>query len=76
MEIAVAEKDGPETKFTDVVEAIARNGEFAKNYGVIVGAFLYLRTIEVVGKAPSFFRAGWIVALITTVASVWLHFKS
>ena len=31
---------------SDLVEIAKQNGDFRKNYGVIVGAFLYLRSIS------------------------------
>jgi hypothetical protein len=31
---------------SDLVEIAKRNGDFRKNYGLLVGAFLYLRSIN------------------------------
>jgi hypothetical protein len=33
-------------KNSDLVEIAKRNGDFRKNYGLIIGAFLYLRSIQ------------------------------
>jgi hypothetical protein len=48
---------------SDLVEIAKRNGEFSKNYGVIVGACLYLCTIFV--ARPSSIMA-WL-KFITTI---------
>jgi len=58
-------------KRSDLVEIASRLGEFKENYGIIVGGFLYLRTIEVAGKSPTILRAGWIVALASLALTFW-----
>jgi hypothetical protein len=35
-----------EVTHSDLVEIAKRNGDFRKNYGVVVGAILYLRSIN------------------------------
>ena len=45
---------GQSAAHSDLVEIAKRNGDFKKNYGLLVGAFLYLRSINsscVVAKA-------------------------
>jgi len=48
---------------SDLVEIAKRNGDFRKNYGVIVGAILYLRSVS--AARPRLF---WWQALITSTA--------
>jgi hypothetical protein len=35
-----------EVTHSDLVEIAKRNGDFRKNYGLLVGAFLYLRSLN------------------------------
>ncbi|WP_322517486.1 hypothetical protein SR870_08130 [Rhodopseudomonas palustris] len=58
-------------KSSDLVEVASRLAEFRSNYGILIGGFLYLRTIEVAGKSPTILRAGWIVALASLVVTFW-----
>ena len=37
--------DKPE-RASDLVEISKLNGEFSRNYGVVIGAYLYLRSID------------------------------
>lgn len=37
---------------SDLVEIAKRNGEFRRNYGILVGAFLYLRSISATRPPP------------------------
>jgi hypothetical protein len=39
-----------DAKYSDLVEIAKRNGEFRKNYGPWLGAFLYLRSIQTVTR--------------------------
>jgi hypothetical protein len=56
-----------EAKSSDLVEIAKRNGEFRKNYGVVIGAFLYLRSINA-ARNGSFLWRGMIAALAAAVA--------
>jgi hypothetical protein len=38
--------------YSDLVEIAKRNGEFRRNYGILVGAFLYLRSISATRAPP------------------------
>jgi hypothetical protein len=49
---------------SDLVQIAKRNGDFRKNYGVLVGAILYLRSIN--AARPRLF---WWQALIATLAA-------
>jgi hypothetical protein len=53
----------PEAKCSDLVEIAKRNGDFRKNYGPIIGAFLYLRSINA-ARPRSFWWRGLLVALV------------
>ena len=50
---------------SDLVEIAKRNGDFRKNYGLLVGAFHYRRSID--AARP---RSFWWQALIAGVAGV------
>lgn len=62
-------------KRSDLVEVASRLSEFKHNYGLIVGGFLYLRTIEVAGKSTTILRAGWGVALVSLAVNFWRYFS-
>jgi hypothetical protein len=55
---------GRNVAHSDLVEIAKRNGDFRKNYGVLVGAILYLRSIN--AARPRLF---WWQALIATLAA-------
>ena len=48
---------------SDLVEIAKRNGDFRKNYGLLIGAFLYLRSIN--AARPRLF---WWQALMAAIA--------
>lgn len=53
------------------LSAIARlNGDFRRNYGTILGAFLYLRSISA-ARGRSWFWAG-LISIACTAAMSWL----
>jgi hypothetical protein len=52
-----------EVTHSDLVEIAKRNGDFRKNYGVVVGAILYMRSIN--AARPRLF---WWQALMSAVA--------
>lgn len=52
--------------YSDLVEIAKRNGEFRRNYGIFVGAFLYLRSISAT-RAPPF----WWTSLVAAVAGAY-----
>ena len=47
--------------FSEILEIAKRNGDFRRNYGTIIGAFLYLRSIRAV-KGKSSFWTGLLFA--------------
>jgi hypothetical protein len=49
-----------EAKNSDLVEIAKRNGDFRKNYGLLIGAFLYLRSINA-ARGGSFWWNGLLV---------------
>jgi energy-converting hydrogenase Eha subunit A len=53
---------------SDLVEIAKRNGDFRKNYGLIVGAILYLRSIN--AARPRLFS--WQTS-IASIAVVWAY---
>lgn len=61
---------GPRQQFSDLVEVARRNGDFRRNYGIILGAFLYLRSLSA-ARGRSFYGLGLICALLAS-ALPWL----
>lgn len=55
---------------SDVTKIAKLNGDFRRNYGAILGAFLYLRSISA-ARGRSFFWAG-VISIATSVAAAWL----
>ena len=53
----------PGQKHSDLVEILRRNGDFRKNYGALIGAFLYLRSLSAV-RSRSFSWIGLILGII------------
>lgn len=56
--------------YSDLVEIARRNGDFRRNYGILLGAFLYLRSLSA-ARGRSFGRAGVVFGLIAAVLS-WI----
>src|ERR1700730_2186663 len=54
---------------SDLVEIAKRNGDFRKNYGVLVGAFLYLRSIN--AARPRLFWWQGFMAGLASVLGFW-----
>jgi hypothetical protein len=57
-------------QLSDLVEIARRNGDFKKNYGTLIGAFLYLRSLNAARGRP-FYWLGAICALLSA-ALPWL----
>lgn len=55
---------------SDLVEIAKRNGDFKRNYGTLIGAFLYLRSLSAT-RGRSFYWMGLICALLSA-ALPWL----
>lgn len=55
---------------SELVELSKLNGDFKKNYGVLIGAYLYLRTISAV-RGRSFFWTG-VISIALSAALAWL----
>lgn len=54
---------------SDLMKVVRLNGDFRRNYGRILGAFLYLRSIRAIRPDPSWwkrllFAASWVLALV------------
>jgi hypothetical protein len=61
--------DGPETS-SELSKIAKLNGDFRRNYGTLLGAFLYLRSINA-ARGRSWFWAGSI-SLACSAAMAWL----
>jgi hypothetical protein len=57
--------------FSEIVEIAKRNGDFRKNYGKIIGAYLYLRSISA-ARGRSIFWGGVAFAAFSGFVS-WLE---
>ena len=55
---------------SDLLEIAKRNGDFRRNYGILIGAFLYLRSIRA-ASGRSFCLFGAICALLASTLP-WL----
>jgi hypothetical protein len=64
--------------FSELVEIAKRNGDFRQNYGKIIGAYLYLRSISAIRGRCSLWT-GLVFATLSGVAAwlgkhAWYHF--
>ena len=64
---------------SELVEISKLNGDFKKNYGKLIGAYLYLRSISA-ARGRSYFWSGLIFAVVSTALAwlarhglAWLH---
>lgn len=58
-------------EFSELVEISKLNGDFKKNYGTIIGAYLYLRSISG-ARGRTCFWNGLLFVVLSTVAT-WLE---
>jgi hypothetical protein len=49
---------------SDLVEIAKRNGEFRKNYGLILGALLFAWTTHLSTRSRPVLRLGWLIAIV------------
>jgi hypothetical protein len=56
--------------YSDIVEIIRRNGDFRRNWGFLLGAFLYLRSLNA-ARGRSSRWAGLLLGLVAA-ALPWL----
>jgi hypothetical protein len=61
------------SRTSDIVEIAKRNGDFRRNYGILVGAFLYLRSLHAAARQPKSW-VGLAIALLTAALAVWAKF--
>jgi hypothetical protein len=55
---------------SELVEITKLNGSFKKNYGTLIGAYLYLRSVSA-SRGRSFFWTGLLLAVLSGVLA-WL----
>jgi hypothetical protein len=55
---------------SEVVEIAKLNGDFKKNYGKLIGAYLYLRSISATRGRSFLWNGGWI-----WLVSAWLKLQ-
>ena len=55
---------------SELVEIAKRNGDFKKNYGILIGAYLYLRSLRAARGRPLFWTGLMLTALSSMLA--WL----
>jgi hypothetical protein len=58
-----------EVTHSDLVEIAKRNGDFRKNYGLLVGAILYLRSIH--AARPRLFLWQALMAAVAGALGFW-----
>lgn len=54
---------------SELVEISKLNGDFKRNYGTLIGAYLYLRSISAARGRP-FLWSGLLAALVSVVATL------
>ena len=54
---------------SDLVEIARRAGDFRKHYGVVLGAFLYLRSISA-ARSRSFWWSGVVAGLMSALVLI------
>jgi hypothetical protein len=54
---------------SELVEISKLNGDFKRNYGKLIGAYLYLRSVSAV-RGRSFFWTG-LISIVWSVALAW-----
>lgn len=52
---------------SDLVEIARRNGDFKRNYGTLLGAFLYLRSLSAASGRP----VGWTGLILGLIAAAF-----
>jgi hypothetical protein len=62
---------GQSAAHSDLVEIAKRNGDFKKNYGLLVGAFLYLRSINAARPRSVWWQV--FTAVIAGMLGFWLR---
>jgi hypothetical protein len=55
---------------SDLVEIAKRNGDFRRNYGILLGAFLYLRSLSAARGRSLFWSS--LIAAAHSAAVIWL----
>jgi hypothetical protein len=58
------------TQYSELVEISKLNGDFKNNYGRLIGAYLYLRSISA-ARGRSLFWTG-VVSIVCSAALAWL----
>jgi hypothetical protein len=57
-------------QYSELVEISKLNGDFRRNYGKLIGAFLYLRSISAARGRPLFWTV--VSCAVVSAAVVWL----
>jgi hypothetical protein len=57
-------------QFSELAETSKLNGDFKKNYGMLVGAYLYLRSISAARGRSSFWTG--LISIVWSGALGWL----
>ena len=55
---------------SDLVEIAKRNGDFRRNYGIFLGAYLYLRSLSAAGGRSATWTS--LILGLTAMALPWL----
>jgi hypothetical protein len=57
----------PTGQSSDLVEIAKRNGDFRKNYGLVLGALLYLRSLSLAAGR----QVSWFALPLSIAAGAW-----
>lgn len=63
-----------EARVSDLVAIAKRNGEFRKNWGLWMAAFLYMRSLSA-ARPRSFLWSGF-AAVVTAMSGIWIKLRT
>jgi hypothetical protein len=69
--LAIGQESSMPDTFSDLVEISKLNGDFKRNYGKLIGAFLYLRSISAARGRSSLWSGLFVV--VVSAALGWLE---
>ena len=67
----MSDQDG---KNSNLVEIVKRNGDFRRNYGITVGALLYLSSINAARGGISWWKT--LLGIAIAITTLWLKLRS
>jgi len=58
-------------EYSDLVEIAKRNGDFKKNWGKLLGAYLYLRSIQRASGYRPVLKPGRLAVIASLILGAW-----